>query len=222
MLKIKSFLFAGIILGLALMGCTRSLSTAPAPLMPTALTSPTTTTAAAASSTPPAVGVTQVSPTKKPPKPTTPPKPTATSAPLKKPAADAQTVQVFLIAVDDGGKSGKKIGCGDSAVPVNVAIQPSLAVLRASYDKLLSMKSQYYGESGLYNALYQSNLKVEGLALNNGEAVIHLRGKMAMGGECDSPRVQAQLEETALQFSTVHNVVIYINDKLLKDALSLK
>jgi hypothetical protein len=38
----------------------------------------------------------------------------------------------------------------------------------------------------------------------------------------DSPRIKAQLEETALQFSTVTKVSVYINDKSLEDVLSLK
>jgi hypothetical protein len=43
-----------------------------------------------------------------------------------------------------------------------------------------------------------------------------------MGGECDSPRVQAQLEQTVLQFPSVTDVAIFINGKPLAEALSLK
>jgi len=38
----------------------------------------------------------------------------------------------------------------------------------------------------------------------------------------DNPRVEQQLNETALQFSTVQEVQIYLNNQTLKDALSLK
>jgi hypothetical protein len=133
-----------------------------------------------------------------------------------------QTVQIYLIAIADNGISGKKIGCDDSVVPVTVEIPPIEAVLRAAINQLLQLKSNYYGESGLYNALYQSDLKVESISLNDGIAEIYLTGSMMLGGECDNPRVEAQLTETALQFSTVKTVTIYINGKLLKDALSLK
>jgi len=40
-----------------------------------------------------------------------------------------------------------------------------------------------------------------------------------VGGVCDEPRVQAQLRETALQFSTVDSVSIFINGIQLEDAL---
>jgi hypothetical protein len=43
-----------------------------------------------------------------------------------------------------------------------------------------------------------------------------------MGGECDTPRVQAQLEQTILQFPTVTEAAIFINGKPLQDVLSLK
>jgi hypothetical protein len=43
-----------------------------------------------------------------------------------------------------------------------------------------------------------------------------------MGGECDTPRVRAQLEQTILQFPTVTEADIFINGKPLADVLSLK
>ena len=133
-----------------------------------------------------------------------------------------QTVLIFLIAVDDNGQSGKLIGCGDSAIPVQVNIPPTQGVLRAALNALLSIKNQFYGESGLYNALYQSSLQADNVTITNGEAVIHLTGTLMLGGECDTPRVEAQLTETALQFSTVTSVSVFINDVPLKEALSLK
>ena len=142
--------------------------------------------------------------------------PTATKPPK------TLTLKVFLIAMNDNGVSGKLVGCGDSAVAANVQIPYTTGVLRAALNKLLSIKDKNYGQSGLYNVLYQSNLKISALALKSGVATIHLTGKMTLGGECDNPRVQAELEETALQFSTVKSVSIYINNVLLQKALSLK
>jgi Sporulation and spore germination len=146
--------------------------------------------------------------------------PTETAVPTDLPAS--HTVQVFLIAVDDNGKSGLPIGCGDSAVAVQVEVPPTLEVLQAALVALLSIKDQFYGQSGLYNALYQSDLLVESVSIVAGKASVYLTGTLLMGGECDSPRVQAQLEQTVLQFSTVTEAAIYINGKPLADVLSLK
>ena len=153
--------------------------------------------------------------------------PTLTAAPKTKAKTPTKTpktmmLKVFLIAMNDNGVSGKLVGCGDSAVAANVEVPYTTGVLRASLDKLLSIKDQNYGQSGLYNALYQSNLKIGSLTLKNGVATIHLTGKLTLGGECDDPRVQAELEETALQFSTVKKVSIYVNNVLLQKLLSGK
>jgi hypothetical protein len=131
-------------------------------------------------------------------------------------------VQIFLIAVDDNGQTGIPVGCGDSAVPVQVEIPPTQGILKAALVALLSVKDQYYGQSGLYNALYQSDLQVETVSIDGGKASVFLTGTLLMGGECDAPRVQAQLEQTVLQFSTVTEAAIFINGKPLADVLSLK
>ena len=90
-------------------------------------------------------------------------------------------------------------------------------------EALLSVKYEYYGQSGLYNALYQSDLQVESVSIDiNGKASVYLTGNLIMGGECDTPRVQAQVEQTVLQFPTVKDVVIFINGKPLSDVFSLK
>jgi spore germination protein GerM len=149
------------------------------------------------------------------------PIPTDTQVPLA--ATSPQMVKIFVIAVDDNGKTGIPVGCGDSVVPVQVEIPTTQGVLKAALQALLSVKSQYYGQSGLYNALYQSDLQVESVNIdNNGKASVYLTGSLVMGGECDTPRVQAQVEQTVLQFSTVKKVSIFINGKPLADLVSLK
>jgi hypothetical protein len=131
-------------------------------------------------------------------------------------------VEIYLIALEDNGQSGIAVGCGDSAVPVQVQIEPTQGVLKAALEALLAIKVQYYGQSGLYNALYQSDLQVESVKITDENAEVHLTGSLILGGECDNPRVQAQLEQTILQFSTVSQASVYINGKTLADALSLK
>jgi hypothetical protein len=138
------------------------------------------------------------------------------------PAAAQTTVQVFLIAVGDNGQSGNLIGCGDSAIPVQVAIPATEGVLRAALQALFSVKDQYYGQSGLYNALYQSDIQVGTVTIESGTAIINLTGTLGLGGECDNPRVEAQIEQTAFQFPTVKRVLVFLNGRALEDVLSLK
>jgi hypothetical protein len=136
--------------------------------------------------------------------------------------AQVERVKIFLIAIEDAGKSGKEIGCGDSVIPVEVEVPAAANTLEAAFEKLLSVHDQYYGQSGLYNALYQSDLKVKSASIQAGSATVHLSGQLLLGGECDDPRVAAQLEETALQFPEANQAAIFINGTLLKDVLSLK
>jgi hypothetical protein len=133
-----------------------------------------------------------------------------------------QTVKIVLIALEDNGQSGTLVGCGDSAVPITVTIPPTQGVLRAALEKLLSAKQQFYGESGYYNALYQSDLEVASVRIEQGKAIIHLTGTIMLGGTCDAPRVEAQIEQTALQFSTVSDVAVFVNDTPLEEVLSTK
>jgi hypothetical protein len=130
------------------------------------------------------------------------------------------SLNIFLIALDDNGRAGPLIGCGDSAVAVAVNIPYTTGVLRAALNALLAIHDPYYGESGLYNSLYQSHLTVGDIILESGMAKIYLNGSVTLGGVCDSPRVDAQIRQTALQFSSVHSAAIFINNHPLEDMLS--
>jgi len=143
-------------------------------------------------------------------------------APSTSTTAAEQTVKIVLIALEDNGQSGTLVGCGDSAIPITVTIPRTQGVLRAALEKLLSAKQQFYGESGYYNALYQSNLEVASVRIEQGNAIIHLAGTIMLGGICDAPRVEAQIEQTALQFSTVSDVTVFVNDIPLEEVLSSK
>ncbi len=127
---------------------------------------------------------------------------------------------IYLIALDDGGTRGEEIGCNDSVVPVEVDIEPTIAPLTAALETLFAIDSRIYGQTGLYNALHNSDLDVDGIDIVDGHATIALTGEVVMGGVCDMPRFRAQLEETALQYHTIDSVSITINDRPLDEILS--
>jgi hypothetical protein len=158
------------------------------------------------------------------PAPTLTPTPSVRTTPTRAPVvpSGSMRVKIFMIALNDVGKLGKKIGCDDSVVAVERIIPVTNSVLRASLNELLSVRDQDYGQSGLYNALYQSTLKLDDVALVAGKATIYLSGQVLLGGVCDNPRVDAQLKETALQFSTVKQVSVFVNKIPLDQVLSGK
>lgn len=133
------------------------------------------------------------------------------------PAPATTRVNIYMI-----GLGGGSVGCGDQVVAVVRDVPHTNAPLTAALNLLLSQKSQYYGESGLYNALYQSNLSIASITRNGAAWTINLAGTLRLGGVCDSPRVKAQLEQTALQFSTVKSVRYFVNGVALETLLSGK
>ncbi|MEZ4617585.1 MAG: GerMN domain-containing protein [Caldilineaceae bacterium] len=122
---------------------------------------------------------------------------------------------IYLVALEDAGRTGMEIGCGDSVVAVEVEIEPTISPLTAALGELFDINDRFYGQSGLYNALYQSDLAVERIDIVDGVASIYLTGTLRVGGVCDEPRVRAQIEETALQYYTVDEVRIYVNGEPL-------
>ena len=97
-------------------------------------------------------------------------------------------------------------------MPVRRNIVPTRAPLTAAIQELLSLGGPFLGEAGLYNALYQSDLQVQAVSVRNGRAIIELVGTYRIRGVCDAPRVEAQFEQTVVQFATVDDVQVFIND----------
>lgn len=126
----------------------------------------------------------------------------------------------YLIALEDAGQSGEEIGCGDSVVPVRIEADPGLELTLLSIQRLLVLNEQYYGESGLYNALYQSDLNVVSLVIENHVATLRLTGELLLGGVCDNPRVLAQLTRTLRHNPDVEAVEVFVNGVPLEELLS--
>ena len=132
---------------------------------------------------------------------------------------ESSTYRIYLIALEDGGKSGSTVGCGDSLVAVDVPAVDVKTALR----ELLENNDRLYGQSGLYNALYQSDLQVNRITRNNDSINADMSGRLVLGGTCDSPRVKAQLEATLRQSTdTKIPVTIRVNRDLLDNLLSGK
>lgn len=132
------------------------------------------------------------------------------------------SLTLYYIAVDDNGKSGEKIGCGDSAVAVKTADVTTDSVISSTFARLLSDHNQYYGESGLYNVLYNADLVYVSSSVSGDTVTVNLTGNLSLAGECDNPRVQATLEMTAATAAGVKKAAIFINSKPLSEVLSLK
>lgn len=132
--------------------------------------------------------------------------------------AASRQVKVYLVALDDGGKRGRKIGCGDSLVPVTRPVRAGGTPLRAAVEELLSVPHEY--EGGLGNYWWGEDLKVQSISMRGGTATIRISGKLYVAGICDQPRIEEQIKATARQFPGVRRVRVFVNGRTLSDAIS--
>lgn len=132
-------------------------------------------------------------------------------------AAATREVKVYLVAVGDEGRRGRKIGCDDSLVPVRRAVNADGSPLRAALGELLAVPHEY--EGGLGNYWFGENLRVSGAAISGGTATIRITGRLYVAGVCDEPRIEEQIRETARQFPGVRRVKVFVNGRTLASAI---
>lgn len=133
------------------------------------------------------------------------------------PVATVATSNLYYVAMDDNGKSGTMIGCGDSLVSTPTTLVDANQMAQG----LTQMMSagDYYGQSGLYNPLgaHSSELKLESAMITpDGVALIRFTGSLANVAHCEVPRFQAQVETFAKQFPGVKSVQMEVNGDLFE------
>jgi hypothetical protein len=134
-------------------------------------------------------------------------------------AASTREVKVYLIALDDNGKRGRKVGCGDSLIPVTRAGAGTAAPLKAALQELLSIPPEPAENPGLQNFWKGENLALRSVAIQNQTATIHISGHVFVAGVCDEPRIVGQIEATARQFPNVKKVRVFIGKQTLAQAI---
>ena len=132
---------------------------------------------------------------------------------------NSQTIKIYLVARGDNGKTGKKIGCGDSLIAITRNIKKTAAPLAAALRELLLTPDHPDGNPNLENFWKGRNLKVRSVSIVNNTATIRLSGEVSVAGVCDEPRIESQIEETARQFPTVKRVKVFVGNKTLPAAI---
>jgi spore germination protein GerM len=129
--------------------------------------------------------------------------------------SSATTTKIKIALLDTTGNgSGESRGC-DNVTMVERSVPKTSAPLSAALQTLFA-EPEGTQPSTAYNfiARTKNTLKFDHATVVNGTASIYLTGSLSgLAGVCDDPRAQIQLEETALQFSTVQKVQIYLNGK---------
>jgi spore germination protein GerM len=151
---------------------------------------------------------------------------TATTSPSSRPEAapskaQVTEVKIYLVALGDNGKNGKKVGCEDSLVPVTRNVPATAAPLKAALLELFADREPDKKETDLNLGNYWRGMQLKSVAIEDGTAIIHLTGEApSVAGICDEPRIKGQIIETARQFQTVKKVKVFINGKPMNDVIS--
>lgn len=141
----------------------------------------------------------------------------ATAVPAAQSRRRTREVKVYLVALDDRGQRGRRIGCDDSLVAVTRTVAAAGAPLKAAVEELLSVPREY--EGGLGNYWAGENLRVQSAVISRGVATIRVRGTLPVAGICDQPRIEEQIKATARQFRGVRSVRVFLNGERLADAI---
>lgn len=132
-------------------------------------------------------------------------------------------VQVYVIALHDQDTppSQSAAGCGGNVVPLDVDLPAPAPALEGALSALLNLQ-QGAEARDLYNALAHSPLKIERIDRTGPEVRVYLSGYVEIGGDCDGPRIVAQLTRTALQFHDLQHARFFLDGKPLESVLSGK
>ncbi len=135
------------------------------------------------------------------------------------------TLQIAVVKMEDDGKTGEKIGCGDSIIYIEETAEGTK--LEDTKKIQLALKELFaIGVTAVddpyYNGLQHSkNLKVENVnETDNGDnsiIAVMLSGELISAGTCDDPRIEEQIYSTVKANSSADEVQVFINDKELKD-----
>ena len=129
---------------------------------------------------------------------------------------EVRGIYYMLIAENTGGP----FGCGDDLIKYFPGVwvkggteQDILGALNA----LFSNHNKYV--NGLYNPMYQSDLKAKSVEVVGNDVLIQLGGTLVRPEDaCESKRMHDQVWYTARQFTSVRPI-IYLNKALLGDLL---
>ena len=133
------------------------------------------------------------------------------------PTQQAQFSQAQVYVIDTSAPTGDQI-CSEPVIPVTVNFSSTVAPLTAGVESMLTMDD--YGSEGLYNAFSLSNLTLDGIDIENRQAIISLSGELITLGNCDRVWMPAQIRQTALQYDTVDSVEILVNGQPLENVLN--
>ena len=130
---------------------------------------------------------------------------------------------IYLVDAGNAGATGVLFGCLDSLVPVNVILTgPVEEQMTEALTALFEVTTSPDPNTGLTNALANSALAVDSVTISDEHADVQLSGELVMAGLCDTPRVEAQIIRTVVQFPGVETTDVSVDGEPLEEVLSFQ
>lgn len=127
--------------------------------------------------------------------------------------SSVEKVKLALLASPDlfDYRNNKVVGC-DALVFAEAEIPAAPKVLNATLELLFKDDFDYGFPPANFISSTQNKLDFDFAVIEKGVAKVFLKGEMTIEDDfCDKGRIENQIKETALQFSTIKSVEIYLN-----------
>ena len=144
--------------------------------------------------------------------------------PAPRPVVPSPTAngRIFLVHIDDGGRNGQAIGCGDSLVAVDRPVPSGndrALQVRSILTSLFTAPSSF-PPTGLYNVFSKGTIRIDNVRIDGGLLEVRLSGQALIGGICDAPRFDGQIKATLQQFDWVRSVTVFVNGTPIETVFS--
>lgn len=126
-------------------------------------------------------------------------------------------VKIALLSMPAKDEDVQKLQGCDLVIMTEQTVPYTTMPLNAAMRQLFMKLQRWpYDDSHSGNFISsQKNLYFDKAVLADGVAKIYLTGSVSLGGECDDPRLDIVIKNTAMQFPSVKSVQIYLNGQPL-------
>lgn len=135
-------------------------------------------------------------------------------------AGQPASFDLYFVTLNPAHPPGEPIGCGDVLVHERQAITKD-ATPRSPLERAVRAQLTAKPPAGAINRVADLHIALRSISTHDGQATVVLE-PFSMGGECDAPRVAAQLTRLVEQFKAFDRVNLMVGDRTLAQYLSLR
>mgnify|MGYP001160634931 CR=1 FL=1 len=128
---------------------------------------------------------------------------------------DAPTARYMLILPNDNGATGIRVGCNDSAVPINSGLELT-GITQSDIQTSLTALFTATQIPATYMTSLPTGLSVTNVSMNGDLATVTLTGNLISSGTCTDARIQGQIVLTIFSYTGVNRTYITLNGQNMR------